>query len=207
MGSSEESDAIVYVIDDDEGVRHSLEFLLDVADIRVRSFASADAFMKSSRSLAGACVVTDVRMPGLSGVQLTLKLKQLDAKVPIIVVTGHADVSMAIEAMKAGAADFIEKPYDDEVMLSAIRKALEGRAEDRAATREQREFHHRFTLLSPRERAVVDGLVAGKANKLIAFDLDISPRTVEVYRANAMMKLQAKPLSDLVRMVTAAQYS
>lgn len=205
MASSEASDAIVYVIDDDEGVRHSLEFLLDAAEVRVRSFVSADAFLKSSPPLVGACVVTDVRMPGISGIELANKLKELDSKVPIIVVTGHADIPLAIEAMKAGAADFIEKPYDDKVMLSAIRKALERRAEDRAASREQREFHDRLALLSPREREVVDGLVAGKANKLIAFDLDISPRTVEVYRANAMMKLQAKTLSDLVRMMTVAQ--
>lgn len=205
MASSAASDAIVYVIDDDESVRHSLEFLLDVAGIRVRSFASSDAFLKSAPSLAGACVVTDVRMPGVSGVELTQRLKQMDGAVPVIVVTGHADVPLAIAAMKAGAADFIEKPYDDEVMLSAIRKALDSCAENRAAAREQHEFSERLALLSRREREVVDGLVAGKANKMIAFDLDISPRTVEVYRANAMMKLQAKTLSDLVRMVTVAQ--
>lgn len=205
MASSAASDAIVYVIDDDESVRHSLEFLLDVAGIRVRSFPSGDTFLKSAPSLAGACVVTDVRMPGVSGVELTQRLKQMDAAVPVIVVTGHADVPLAIAAMKAGAADFIEKPYDDEVMLSAIRKALDGCAEDRAAAREQHEFSERLALLSRREREVVDGLVAGKANKMIAFDLDISPRTVEVYRANAMMKLQVKTLSDLVRMVTVAQ--
>ena len=146
-------------------------------------------------------------MPGLSGVDLTHHLKRLDAGVPIIVVTGHADVPLAIEAMKAGAADFIEKPYDDELMLSAIRKALDVCAEGQIRAREQREIHDRLTLLSPREREVVDGLVEGKANKLIAFDLDISPRTVEVYRANAMMKLQARTLSDLVRMVTIAHLS
>ena len=207
MAHSDASDAIVYVIDDDESVRHSLEFLLDIAEIRVRSFASADAFLKSSPPLAGACVVTDVRMPGLSGVDLTNQLKQSDDGVPIIVVTGHADVPLAIEAMKAGAADFIEKPYDDELMLTAIRKALDARAEGNIRAREQRELHDRLALLSPREREVVDGLVEGKANKRIAFDLDISPRTVEVYRANAMMKLQARTLSDLVRMVTIAHLS
>lgn len=196
---------IVYVIDDDESARHSLEFLLDVAGIRVRAFASADAFLKSSPPLANACVVTDVRMPGTSGVELAEKLKQRDAAVPVIVVTGHADVPLAIEAMKAGAADFIEKPFDDETMLSAIRKTLTEKTGDEQIRNERRDVLDRLALLSAREREVVDGLVDGKANKVIAFDLDISPRTVEVYRANAMMKMQARTLSDLVRMVTVAR--
>ena len=199
------SDPIVYVIDDDESARHSLEFLLDVAGIRVRAFASADAFLKSSPPLAGACVVTDVRMPGTNGVELAEKLKQRDAAVPVIVVTGHADVPLAIEAMKAGAADFIEKPFDDETMLSAIRKTLTEKTGDEQIRNERRDVLDRLALLSAREREVVDGLVDGKANKVIAFDLDISPRTVEVYRANAMMKMQARTLSDLVRMVTVAR--
>ena len=199
------SDPIVYVIDDDESARHSLEFLLDVAGIRVRAFASADAFLKSSPPLANACVVTDVRMPGTNGVELAEKLKQRDAAVPVIVVTGHADVPLAIEAMKAGAADFIEKPFDDETMLSAIRKRLTEKTGDEQIRNERRDVLDRLALLSAREREVVDGLVDGKANKVIAFDLDISPRTVEVYRANAMMKMQARTLSDLVRMVTVAR--
>ena len=207
MANSGANDPIVYVIDDDESARHSLEFLLDVAGIRVRSFGSADVFLKSSPPLAGACVVTDVRMPGTSGVELAEKLKTRDASVPVIVITGHADVPLAIQAMKAGAADFIEKPFDDEKMLSAIRKALAERTGDEQFQTERNELLGRIALLSTREREVVDGLVAGKANKVIAFDLDISPRTVEVYRANAMMKMQAKTLSDLVRMMTIAQLS
>lgn len=199
------SDPIVYVIDDDESARHSLEFLLDVAGIRVRAFASADAFLKSSPPLAGACVVTDVRMPGTNGVELAEKLQQRDAAVPVIVITGHADVPLAIQAMKAGAADFIEKPFDDEAMLSAIRKTLTEKTGDEQIRNERRDVLDRLALLSAREREVVDGLVDGKANKVIAFDLDISPRTVEVYRANAMMKMQARTLSDLVRMVTIAR--
>lgn len=207
MGNNGPGEAMVYVIDDDESARHSLEFLLDVAEIRVRSFASADAFLKSSPPLGGACVVTDVRMPGTSGVELAAKLSQLDASVPVIVITGHADVPLAIEAMKAGAADFIEKPFDDQVILTAIRNALDRRGEDDEAQAYRRDVMERIGTLSTREREVVDGLVAGKANKVIAFDLDISPRTVEVYRANAMMKMQAKTLSDLVRMMTIAQMS
>lgn len=205
MASNGANEPIVYVIDDDESARHSLEFLLDVAGIRVRSFASADAFLKSSPPLSGACVVTDVRMPGTSGVELAEKLQQSDAAVPVIVITGHADVPLAIQAMKAGVADFIEKPFDEETMLSAIHKALTDSTDDEQIRNERREVLERLALLSAREREVVDGLVEGKANKVIAFDLDISPRTVEVYRANAMMKMQARTLSDLVRMVTIAR--
>lgn len=199
------ADAIVYVVDDDESARHSLEFLLDVAEIRVRSFPSADAFLASSPPLALACVVTDVRMPGTNGVELAEKLLQTNAAVPVIVMTGHADVPLAIRAMKAGAADFIEKPFTDETMLAAIRKALAGKAEQLDAQAEQRQVANRIETLSAREREVVDGLVAGKANKVIAYDLAISPRTVEVYRANAMAKMQARTLSDLVRMMTIAR--
>lgn len=199
------SDPIVYIIDDDESVRHSLEFLLDVAGIRVRSFSSSDAFLKSSPPLAGACVVTDVRMPGMSGVELAEELRRRAASIPVIVVTGHADVPLAIQAMKAGVADFIEKPFDDEVMLAAIRDALARHSNEETAGAERQVVLDLIGTLSPREREVMDGLVAGQANKAIAYDLEISARTVEVYRANVMMKMHAKTLSDLVRMVTIAR--
>lgn len=199
--------SIVYVIDDDESARSSLEFLLDVAGVRVRSFASGDQFLKSSPPLKRACIITDVRMPGMGGVDLTRRVKDTDPSVPVIVITGHADVPMAIDAMRAGASDFIEKPFEENVIVSAIRRALSEKAEGDAAVKERREIEARLSLLSAREHDVVEGLVEGKANKMIAFDLDISPRTVEVYRANAMKKLQAKTLSDLVRMVTIARLS
>lgn len=202
MASDGVSDGIVYVIDDDESARHSLEFLLDVAGVRVRSFASADAFLKAAPPLAGACVVTDVRMPGMNGIELAEELKRRGGQVPVIVITGHADVPLAIQAMKAGVADFIEKPFDDKVMLTAIRNALARHAGEEGAAAERQVVLDRIATLSPREREVMDGLVAGKANKAIAFDLDISARTVEVYRANLMMKMHAKTLSELVRMVT-----
>jgi two-component system response regulator FixJ len=199
------NDPIVYVIDDDEGARHSLEFLLDCAGIRVRSFPSADAFLESAPPLAGACIVTDVRMPGRSGIELVEEMKHGGTSAPVIVITGHADVPLAIQAMRAGVADFIEKPFDDEVMLGAIEKALADRADGEAAEAERNAVRDRIATLSPREREVMDGLVAGEANKAIAFDLGISARTVEVYRANVMMKMQARTLSDLVRMVTLAR--
>ena len=202
MASNGPHDPIVYVIDDDDSARHSLEFLLDVAGIRVRSFPSADAFLKSSPPLAGACVVTDVRMPGTSGVELVEELRRRGASVPVIVITGHADVPLAIQAMKAGVADFIEKPFDDEVMLAAIRNALERHAGEEQALAERRLVAEPIATLPPRERDVMEGLIAGKANKVIAFDLEISARTVEVYRANVMIKMQAGTLSELVRMVT-----
>jgi two-component system response regulator FixJ len=205
MPNSTANEAIVYVIDDDEGARHSLEFLLDVAGIRVRSFHSADAFLKASPPLAGACVVTDVRMPGMSGIELAEELKRRGAEVSVIVITGHADVPLAIQAMKAGVSDFIEKPFDDEAMLSAIRGAIAEQAGTEEAQAERQAVVERIASLSPREREVMDGLVAGKANKAIAFDLGISARTVEVYRANVMMKMQAKTLSELVQMVMVAR--
>ena len=204
MENDEAKDAIVYVIDDDESARQSLEFLLDVAGIRVRSFSSADAFVKSAPPLAGACIVTDVRMPGMSGIELAARISEGDGGAPVIVITGHADVPLAIQAMKAGVADFIEKPFDDDAILSAIHTALVRRGEEEEGQSQRREVVARIETLSRREREVVDGLVEGKANKVIAIDLDISPRTVEVYRANAMMKMRAKTLSDLVRMMTIA---
>lgn len=209
MGNSEANavarDAIVYVIDDDDSARHSLEFLLDCAGIRVRSFPSADTFLKSAPPLAGACIVTDVRMPGTTGVELAEQIKRHGGSTPVIVITGHADVPLAIQAMKAGVADFIEKPFDDEVMLASIRNALARQAGEAQAQAERQEVFDRMATLSRREREVMDGLVAGHANKAIAYDLEISARTVEVYRANVMMKMHAKTLSELVRMVTITQ--
>lgn len=199
------NDPIVYVIDDDEAARHSLEFMLDCAGIRVRSFASADAFLAMLPPLAGACIVTDVRMPGTSGIELVEDMKRRGANVPVIVITGHADVPLAIQAMHAGVADFIEKPFDDAVTLAAIRTALAQQAGDEAIIAERQAVLDRIASLSGREREVMDGLARGGANKAIAFDLGISARTVEVYRANVMLKMHARTLSDLVRMVTVAR--
>ena len=191
---------IVHVIDDDEALRESLTFLLRSAKHDVRSYASAKAFLDALPAAGFGCIITDVRMPGMSGIELLRRLKELNVAVPVIVVTGHGDVALAVEAMKIGAVDFLEKPFDEEVLMASVDAAL--RQQDGQARRrsERAEVESRVAALSPREHDVLGGLVAGRANKQIAFDLGISPRTVEIYRANLMNKMQAGSLSDLVRM-------
>jgi len=199
------SEPVVHVIDDDDSARQSLEFLIDCAGLKVRSYASAIEFLKAVSDMEHGCIVTDVRMPEMSGIELLGRLKALGVRDPIIVITGHADVPMAIQAMKEGVADFIEKPFSDDAILGAIKAAV-ARQSDRAQADEERaQVNERLASLSPREREVLDGLVEGHANKVIAFDLDISARTVEVYRANVMAKMHARSLSELVRMVTIAR--
>lgn len=196
---------VVHVIDDDAAMRDSLSFLLESADLTARTYESAVAFLQHVRSLEHGCIVTDVRMPEMSGLELIQRLKTLGIELPIIVMTGHADVPLAIEAMKAGVHDFIEKPFDDEQLLGAIRAAL-AQAEDQAQrSDEMAGIKSKLDSLSTREREVLQGLVAGQANKVIAYDLGISPRTVEIYRANVMTKMGAASLSELVRMTLAAE--
>jgi two-component system response regulator FixJ len=192
---------IVHVIDDDAAVRQSLAFLLSTAGFAVRVHESATGFLAVLPTVKAGCIVTDVRMPEMDGIELQRRLRASKVAVPVIVITGHGDVALAVEAMKAGAVDFIEKPFDDEVLVGAIRSALARRAEDAKGEARAAEIRSRLEVLSSREREVMDGLVAGKANKVIAHDLGISPRTVEVYRANLMTKMRADSLSDLVRMV------
>ncbi len=191
---------LVHVIDDDEGLRESLAFLLRTAQIEVKSFASAGAFLNSLPDASLSCVITDVRMPDLSGIDLLRRLKENKIAVPVIVITGHGDVALAVEAMKIGAVDFLEKPFDDAVLLASVEAALRQHGGQARRDSERAEIESRVAALSPRERDVLGGLVAGRANKQIAFDLGISPRTVEIYRANLMNKMQAGSLSDLVRM-------
>ncbi|MBH0237738.1 response regulator FixJ [Methylobrevis albus] len=190
----------VHVIDDDEAARNSLAFLFDAAGLDVVAHENADDFLAQPSDPGAGCLVTDVRMPGMSGLDLLAELRRRGDRLPVVLITGHGDVPMAVEAMKLGASDFVEKPFDDEAMLRIVRGALARGADVAAASIEQAEIAARLAALSPRERQVLDGLVAGHANKRIAFDLDISPRTVEIYRANVMAKMQAASLSDLVRM-------
>lgn len=197
------TDTIIHIVDDDAAVRDSIAFLLETADLTARTYESAVAFLAENDRPAG-CIVTDVRMPDMTGLELARRLSDTGSVEPVIVITGHADVPLAIEAMRSGVVDFIEKPFDDEVLLSSIHRVLEQATRATSADADRREFVARLESLSPRERDVVDGLVKGHANKVIAFDLGISPRTVEVYRANAMTKMQAGSLSELVRIVMTA---
>jgi len=195
---------MVHVIDDDEALRESLAFLLRAAQLEVKSYSSAKAFLDTLPDESLGCVITDVRMPDISGIDLLRRLKELKIGVPVIVVTGHGDVALAVEAMKIGAADFFEKPFDDDLLLASVRSALREQEGEKKRYAERAEIESRIAALSPRERDVLTGLVEGRANKQIAFDLGISPRTVEIYRANLMNKMQADSLSDLVRMALVA---
>ncbi|HUL88061.1 MAG TPA: response regulator FixJ [Pseudolabrys sp.] len=191
--------SIIHIIDDDESVRQSLEFLLKSAKLDVRAHDSASAFLDALPNLNPACVITDVRMPGLSGIDLLKRLKTIANSIPVIVITGHGDVPLAVEAMKHGAVDFLEKPFDDELLLKTVHSALNRLEKDAKREIERAEILDKIATLSNRERQVLEGLVAGDANKVIAFNLTISPRTVEIYRANVMSKMAAASLSDLVR--------
>jgi two-component system, LuxR family, response regulator FixJ len=196
--------AVVHIIDDDDALRESLAFLLSTAQIAVCSHASAAAFLEQLPDANLGCVITDVRMPGLSGIELLKRLKERKVGVPVIVITGHGDVPLAVEAMKFGAVDFLEKPFDDEVLLASVQSALREREGQSKRVTERAVVEERLAALSKRERDVLGGLVVGRANKQIAFDLGISPRTVEIYRANLMEKMRAASLSDLVRMALIA---
>ncbi|MGZ9113095.1 MAG: response regulator FixJ [Brevundimonas sp.] len=194
---------LVHVIDDDDGLREALAFLLDVNGVDARFYASANAFLEAL-PVADGCVLTDVRMPGLTGLELVRELKQRGAAFPVIVMTGHGDIPLAVEAMKAGVVDFIEKPFEDEHLIGSIRAALAaaGTAEEPNVARQSAE--QRLSQLSPRERDVLGGVVEGKLNKQIAFELEISPRTVEIYRANLMTKTGARNVAELMRIALAA---
>ena len=196
--------AVVHVIDDDEAMRQSLAFLLGTVGLEVQTYESAVAFLEVAPTVKAGCVITDVRMPGLSGVDLLRQLRERKLGIPVIVITGHGDVALAVEAMKIGAMDFLEKPFDDETLLASVRSALNQLDRDRKRETERSDIESRLATLSNRERDVLQGLVAGHANKQIAYDLGISPRTIEIYRANLMTKMQAASLSDLVRMALIA---
>ncbi|UPK29263.1 response regulator FixJ [Bradyrhizobium sp. 195] len=194
----------VYVIDDDAAMRDSLNFLLDSAGFGVTLFDDALAFLDALPGLGFGCVVSDVRMPGLDGIELLKRMKAQQSAFPILIMTGHGDVPLAVEAMKLGAVDFLEKPFDDDRLTAMIESAI--RQAEPAAKSEavSQDIAARVASLSPRERQVMEGLIAGLSNKLIAREYDISPRTIEVYRANVMTKMQAGSLSELVRLAMRA---
>ena len=199
------NEPVVHVVDDDAAIRDSLAFLLDTANLVSRTYESAAALLAHAANLEPGCIVTDVRMPDMNGLEMIRRLAEIGVRHPVIVMTGHADVPLAIEAVRAGVKDFIEKPFDDEALLVSIRAAIADQAQTAEHAGRDTELRERLASLSSRERQVLDGLVAGQANKVIAYDLEISPRTVEVYRANVMTKMQARSLSELVRMTILVQ--
>ena len=194
------TDAVVHVVDDDESARESLAFLLESADLHVETYASAPDFLAALPTARAGCVITDVRMPEMSGQELVARLAALNARMPVIMITGHGDIPMAVEAMRSGVVDFIEKPFSEGRILDALKRALGAMNEATAVSGDQVEILQRLETLSERERQVLDGVVAGHPNKVIARDLGISPRTVEIYRAKLMTKMHADNLAALVRM-------
>jgi two-component system response regulator FixJ len=195
------ANGVVHIVDDDDAVRQSLAFLLSSAGLPVRLYDSATAFLAALGSVQGGCLITDMRMPGMTGLELLHELRAKATSLPAIVITGHGDVPLAVEAMKAGAVDFIEKPFEEESILNAVKRALEQGTDENG---DGAAVAAKLATLSERERQVLEGLVAGHPNKTIAYGLGISPRTVEVYRANLMTKMQARSLSELIRMAILA---
>lgn len=197
----------VHVIDDDEAMRDSLAFLLEAHGFETRLYEEPAAFLAILAEPPTGCVLTDVRMPNMTGLELVRELKARGCGLPVVVMTGHGDIALAVEAMKAGVADFIEKPFTEAAVVDALKEALAGQAAPAAGGGEDEagaEARRRLSTLSPRERDVLQGVVAGKANKVIAYELAISPRTVEIYRANLMTKAGAKNISELMRIALAA---
>ncbi len=191
----------VYVVDDDAAVRNSLRFLIESAGFRVATFASAREFLVGYNADAPGCLVLDVRLPGSSGLDLQQQLVAEGITIPVIIVTGHGDVPIAVRAMRTGAIDFIEKPYDDQVLLDRIRHAVDLDIRNRRDRAQRQEILARLALLTPREREVLEGVVSGMANKQIAGDLGISTKTVEAHRAHVMEKMRVDSLAELVRLV------
>lgn len=199
------AEKLIHVVDDDEGVRRSLAFMLKHADYRVEVHGSGVAFLKSAKTMERGCVLLDVRMPDMDGLQIQQEMAKSGIDMPVVILTGHGDIAVAVKAMRAGAVNFIEKPYEKAVLLHAIEEAFERL--DRAHDREMRadEARVRLASLTGRERDVLNGLVAGYPNKTIAFDLGISSRTVEIYRANMMEKLRVRSLSEALRIAFIAE--
>ena len=193
----------VYVIDDEEPIRDSVTFLLEARELSVQSFPSADAFLALAPSLGPGCVLTDMQMPGMDGLTLLRQIKEHNLPWPVVVMTAHGEVSLAVQALKAGASDFIEKPFPGEVLIDAVLSALETAEETREQAADRADIDKRIRSLTPREREVFEELVAGNQNKVIAYNLGMSPRTAEVHRARVMEKMGARSLSALVRMSVA----
>jgi RNA polymerase sigma factor (sigma-70 family) len=204
-GTPQEAPATVYVVDDDAGMRNSLRWLLESTGVRVETFPDADAFLEGVRHEGPTCLVLDVRMPGMSGLDLQAALAERGITIPTIILTGHAEVPMAVRAVKAGAIDFIEKPFSDQLLLDRVRQGIEMDRQDRECRARRDEVLRRVAQLTQREREVLDLVVAGKPNKEIAVRLGLSPKTVEVHRSHVMEKMQATSVAELVRLVLFVQ--
>jgi two-component system, LuxR family, response regulator FixJ len=200
-GNSNNARPTIFIVDDDAAVRDALKLLLRSVGQAVETFGSAQEFLDAYAEDRPGCLVLDIRMPGMSGLELQQKLNERHSIIPIIFITGHGDVPMAVEAMQAGAVDFIQKPFRDQDLIDRINQALEKDGSNRAALGERNDIRRRLETLTPREREVLDLVVHGKANKVIAGDLKLSQRTVEIHRARVMEKMQASSLAHLVRMV------
>jgi FixJ family two-component response regulator len=200
-GNSNNARPTIFVVDDDAAVRDALKLLLRSVGQAVETYGSAQEFLDAHGDDRPGCLVLDIRMPGMSGLELQQKLNERHSILPIIFITGHGDVPMAVEAMQAGAVDFIQKPFRDQDLIDRINQALEKDGSNRAALGERNDIRRRLETLTPREREVLDLVVHGKANKVIAGDLKLSQRTVEIHRARVMEKMQASSLAHLVRMV------
>ena len=200
----EDTKARVYIIDDDDAVRDSLSLQLEATGYEVASFPSAIRFLAIAGTLQPGCVISDVQMPDMDGMELQQRLSDMKLDFPVVIVTGHADVALAVRAMKAGAVDFIEKPFEERAILDSVRHAQTRFAAQRATAQAGATAREKLATLTPRGREVFDEMVRGKQNKMIAYDLDISPRTVEVHRARVLEKLEARSLSELVRLALAA---
>ncbi len=196
----------ILIVDDDAAMRDSMRALMESAGYAVRMYESARALL-SEAILAGSCLVTDIRMPGMNGLELQEEIAKREIDVPIVIMTGHGDVPLAVRAMKAGAMDFVEKPFDDEHMLESVKRALKAGQQHRDRFAEAKTAHELIAQLTPRERNVLEKLVAGRSNKVAAYELGISPRTIEIHRANIMDKMNARSLSDVVRIALAADQS
>lgn len=199
------SELFVHIVDDDAPMRDSVSFLLGAEDIQSRTYDSARALLDRRNDLEPGCIITDIRMPEMNGLEMVLELKRLGVAHPVIVLTGHADVSLAVQAMKAGVVDFLEKPFKDEALLRAVRTTLSQSGNEVGRKKEAEEIADRVAQLTARERDVFEAIVAGDSNKAAGIKLGISPRTVEIYRANVMTKMQANSLSELVRMALQAE--
>lgn len=196
---------LVHIVDDDESVRRSVGFMLKTSGHSVKSFSSGSELLKEAKKLEPGCILLDIRMPGMDGLEVQQELQKLGVTLPVIIMTGHGDIPLSVRAMKAGAIDFIEKPFEKAVLIASVDEAFSTLARSDSGSERAQSALVRLQVLTPREREVLDGLAKGLPNKTIAYDLGISPRTVEIHRANLMSKLKVRSLSEALRLAFAAE--